>query len=85
MIRNAIRIIVLTVFKLNYERVNAILSELPYCSYFVNLACLYREKLLALEQAVNSGGVGATKVETLPMPGAKVKHLNHQQSSSMMQ
>ena len=58
MIRNAIRIILLTVFKLNDERVNALLSELPYCSYFVSLACSFREKLLGLELAVNSGGGG---------------------------
>jgi hypothetical protein len=65
MIRNAIRIIVLTVFKLNDERVNALICELPYCSYFVNLACLFRDKLLDLEQAVNSGGGGASQlVET---------------------
>jgi hypothetical protein len=61
MIRNAIRIIVLTVFKLNDERVNALLYELPYCSYFVNLACLFRDKLLDLEQAVNSGAGSASQ------------------------
>jgi hypothetical protein len=61
MIRNAIRIIVLTVFKLNDERVNTLLFELPYCSYFVNLACLFRDKLIDLDQAVNSGAGGASQ------------------------
>ena len=56
MIRNAIRIIALTIFKLNDEKANNLMGELPFCSYFVNLACLLRDKLLDLEQAVNSSG-----------------------------
>jgi protein CLEC16A len=49
MVRNAIRIIALTVFKLNDDKVNSLLQELPICSYFVNLACLFRDKILDLE------------------------------------
>lgn len=54
MVRNAIRIIALTVFKLNDDKVNSLLSELPLCSYFVNLACLFRDKVISLEQVVNA-------------------------------
>jgi hypothetical protein len=49
MVRNAIRIIVLNIFKINDERVNQLLGELPYCSYFINLALLFRDKVLDLD------------------------------------
>ncbi len=50
MVRNAIRIIVLNVFKCNEESVNESLSELPKCSYFVNLALQFRDKIIDLDQ-----------------------------------
>lgn len=62
MIRNAVRIIALNIFKLNDERVNNLLSELPFCSYFVNLACLFRDKLVDLEKTLN-GDSGKTQIE----------------------
>jgi hypothetical protein len=62
MIRNAVRIIALNIFKLNDERVNNLLFELPFCSYFLNLACLFRDKLVDLEKTLN-GDSGKTQIE----------------------
>ena len=50
MVRNAIRIITLTIIKLNDDSANKLMSDLPFCSYFTNLACLFRDKLLDLDQ-----------------------------------
>lgn len=54
MVRNAIRIIALTVFKLNEESVNKCLEDVPFCSYFAHLACLMRDKLLDLDHSYQS-------------------------------
>lgn len=51
MVRNAIRIIALTVFKLNEDSINNLLSDMPFCSYFANLACYFRDKILDLDQS----------------------------------
>jgi hypothetical protein len=51
MVRNAIRIIVLTIFKLNDEGINKLLCDLPFCSYFAHLACFFRDKLLDLDRS----------------------------------
>ena len=46
MVRNAVRIIYLTVFKINDTKLNNdILSDLPFCLNFVNIACLLRDKV----------------------------------------
>ena len=50
MVRNAIRIIALNVFKCNEEMVNESLGELPKCSYFVNIALQFRDKIVDLDQ-----------------------------------
>jgi hypothetical protein len=47
MVKNAVRIINLTVFKINDAKLNEeILSDLPYCLSFVNVACLLRDKVV---------------------------------------
>ena len=58
MVRNAVRIIALTIFKLNDELVNKLVSDLPFCSYFANLACYFRDKVLDLDQSYNTSAKG---------------------------
>lgn len=55
MVRNAVRIINLTVFKINDKKLNdELLSDVPYCLAFVHLACLLRDKVCnGLDQAIN--------------------------------
>ena len=56
MVKNAVRIINLTVFKLNDPNLNEqILSDVPYCLTFVHLACLLRDKVCQLDKAINNG------------------------------
>ena len=49
MIRNAFRVIALTIFKLNEDGVNKLLTDLPFCTYFANVACYFRDKILELD------------------------------------
>ncbi len=64
MVRNAIRIIALTIFKLNDEQANKLLLDLPFCSYFSNLACYYRDKILDLDQSY-AGSAKSQKKESI--------------------
>ncbi|TNV84769.1 hypothetical protein FGO68_gene16079 [Halteria grandinella] len=57
MVRNAIRIIALTVFKLNDDAVNRCLCDLPHAGYFVQLACQVRDKMIELDQSYQRKGV----------------------------
>ena len=46
MVRNAVRIINLTVFSLNDPSINQdIIADVPFCTTFANLACLLRDKV----------------------------------------
>ncbi|CDW77693.1 UNKNOWN [Stylonychia lemnae] len=54
MVRNAIRIIALTIFKLNEDSINTLLMDLPFCQYFANLSCYFRDKILDLDQSYAS-------------------------------
>ena len=56
MVRNAVRIINLTVFKINDKKLNdEILSDVPFCYNFVHLSCLLRDKVCnGLDRAVNN-------------------------------
>jgi len=48
MVRNAVRIIVLTVYRINDAKMNEeILSDVPYCLTHVHLACHLRTKVCA--------------------------------------
>jgi len=49
MVRNAVRIIALTIFKLNDPSINQILQDLPFCGYFANLSCYLRDKVLDID------------------------------------
>lgn len=51
MVRNAVRVIALTVFKLNDEAANEALGDLPVGGYFAQLACHLRDKVLDVDQS----------------------------------
>lgn len=51
MVRNAARIISLTVFKLRDPKINELMEDMPFCSYFCNLACLFRDKILEIDSS----------------------------------
>lgn len=56
MVRNAVRIINLTVYKINDERLNdRVLSDVPYCLAFVHQACLLRDRVCqrGLDRVIN--------------------------------
>ena len=46
MVRNAMRIIVLVVLKLNDDNVNEILMDVPFATFFVQLACYLRDQII---------------------------------------
>jgi hypothetical protein len=56
MVKNAVRIINLTVFKINDAKLNDdILSDVPYCLNFVHIACLLRDKVCnGIDKSYNS-------------------------------
>ncbi len=62
MVRNAIRIIALNIFRINDPAINESLRELPMCSYFVNVACQFRDKLVDLDQSYQSKKVDNAEV-----------------------
>lgn len=51
MVRNGVRVIAMTVFKLNNQQVNTLLSDIPFCFFFTNMACLFRDKIIDLDQS----------------------------------
>ena len=51
MVRNAVRVITLTIFKLNDEKINSLLEDLPFCSYFCHLALTFRDKTLEIDSS----------------------------------
>lgn len=67
MVRNAVRIIHLNVFKINDKKLNdELLSDVPYCLSFVNLACLLRDKVCnGLDNAINCNKKPLTKKYSL--------------------
>ena len=46
MVRNAMRIIVLTILKLNDQTVNNLLTDVPFATFFVHLACYLRDHFI---------------------------------------
>jgi Uncharacterised conserved protein len=56
MVRNAVRIIVLTVFKLNDESIEKAITDIPHCMYFINLSCQLRDKMMDLDQSYQKKG-----------------------------
>ena len=64
MVKNAVRIIVMSVFKLNEPMVNKLLSDVPFVNFFCHLACQLRDKIVeidALHNPQNKGKGGYEK------------------------
>jgi protein CLEC16A len=53
MVRNAMRIIVLTIFKLNDPTVNSLLTDLPFATFFVHIACYLRDHIIQVDLSHN--------------------------------
>ena len=51
MIRNAVRVITMTLFKMNDPSINELITDLPFCSYFVHLVSHFRDKVIAIDSA----------------------------------
>jgi hypothetical protein len=66
MVRNAMRIILLVVLKLNDENVNRLLTDVPFATLFANLACFLRDQVTELELAHNPE---CTLPEPFPLTG----------------
>jgi hypothetical protein len=62
------RIIVLTIFKLNDPMVNKLLLDLPFCSFFAHLGCYLKDQVIMLDQAHNP----ASTSRNLPFPASGV-------------
>ena len=43
MVRNAARIIILQILKLNDSMVNKLLQDLPFCTFFAHLGCFLKD------------------------------------------
>jgi len=71
MVRNAMRIIVLVMMKLNDETVNRLLTDVPFAPFFVQLACLLRDQLIQVDLAHNLSSVTP---EPFPTSGTIVYH-----------
>ena len=53
MVRNAMRIIVLKILQLNDPLVNKLLGDLPFCTFFVHLACLLKDQIVQIDECHN--------------------------------
>ena len=53
MVRNAMRIIVLKILQLNDPLVNKLLGDLPFCTFFVHLACLLKDQIVQIDDCHN--------------------------------
>ena len=54
MVRNAARIILLTIFKLNDPFINRLTTDVPFATYFCHLGCLLRDTILQLDWTHNT-------------------------------
>ena len=53
MVRNAARIIILTIFQLNDPHVNKLLLDLPFCTFFANLGCYLKDMIVQIDETHN--------------------------------
>ena len=53
MVRNAARIIILTIFKLNEPLVNKLLLDLPFCTFFAHLGCYLKDLIVKIDECHN--------------------------------
>jgi hypothetical protein len=58
MVKNAVRIIVISVFKLNEPMVNKLLSDVPFVNFFCHLACSLRDKIIEIDALHNPQNKG---------------------------
>ena len=60
MVRNAARIIILTVFQLNDALVNKLLLDLPFCTFFAHLACYLKDMIVKIDETHNPSANSTT-------------------------
>jgi len=53
MVKNAARIIILTIFKLNDPLVNKLLLDLPFCTFFAHLGCYLKDLIVKIDEVHN--------------------------------
>jgi hypothetical protein len=77
MVRNAMRIIVLTILKLNDPVINKLLTDLPFATFFVNLSCYLRDMIIKLDLTHNTSNqqtsLSPTGTITFSSQGASVE------------
>ena len=54
MIKNAVRIIIISILKLNDPHVNKLLVDIPFVNFFCHLACYLRDKIIEIDSIHNS-------------------------------
>ena len=50
MVKNAARIIILTILKLNDPLVNKLLLDLPFCTFFAHLGCYLKDLVVKIDE-----------------------------------
>ena len=53
MIKNAVRIIIISILKLNDPLVNRLLVDIPFVNFFCHLACYLRDKIIEIDALHN--------------------------------
>lgn len=53
MVKNAARIIILTIFQLNDPLVNKLLLDLPFCTFFAHLGCYLKDMIVKIDETHN--------------------------------
>jgi hypothetical protein len=53
MIKNAVRIIIISILKLNDPHVNRLLVDIPFVNFFCHLACYLRDKIIEIDSIHN--------------------------------
>lgn len=66
MVRNAARIIILTIFQLNDPLVNKLLVDLPFCNFFVHIGCYLKDSIVKIDETHNPS---ALSVGSFPTTG----------------
>ena len=58
MIKNAVRIIVISIFKLNDPTVNLLLIDVPFVNFFCHFSCYLRDKIIDIDALHNPQNKG---------------------------
>jgi hypothetical protein len=51
MVRNAVKIIALTMFQLNDPNINKLMMDLPFSTFFIHFACYLKDKIVEIDQS----------------------------------